>query len=78
MPSCPHKYNRIDDALRSRNHTFFRGEGLSYVDTSECYGYLYKTIRCIVKVLKKMFNSCPIIEAMFAIQFYKMSTFIDE
>ena len=59
MPSCPHKYNRIDDALRSRNHTFFRGEGLSYADTSECYGYLYKTIRCIVKVLKENVQFVP-------------------
>jgi hypothetical protein len=45
----PHRYNYIDDALKLTNHTFYFNEGLSYVDTSERYGYSYETIVSIAK-----------------------------
>jgi hypothetical protein len=34
-------------------------EGLSYANTSEYSGYLYKTIKCIVKVLKENVQFVP-------------------
>lgn len=47
MPSRPCKYNRIDNAFRSRIIRSNLNEGLFYVETSECYGYPHETIRSI-------------------------------
>ena len=39
-------------------HSIFN-KGLSYVDTSEYYSYLYKTIRSISRVLKEKDQLVP-------------------
>lgn len=50
MPSRPHRYKYIDDALRSRIIYYNFNERLSCADTNECYGYPYETIKSIAKV----------------------------
>ena len=53
MSSCPHRYNRIDDAFRLQiTYSIFNG-GLSYVDTSKHYGYPYETITSIARAYEE-------------------------
>ena len=49
IPSHLCRYDCVDDALQSQIIHFVFNEGLSYVDTSECYNYPYETIRSIIK-----------------------------
>ena len=53
MPSHLRRYNCIDVALRSQIICSIFNEGLSYVDTSEHYGYPYKTIKNIAKAFEE-------------------------
>jgi hypothetical protein len=56
MSSHPYRYNRIYDARII--HSIFH-EGLSYANTSECYGYPYETIKSIAKVFEEKYQSVP-------------------
>ncbi len=59
MPSHAHRYNHIDDALRSWIiHSIFN-EGLPYVDTCELYGYPYETIRSIAQAFEENSQLLP-------------------
>lgn len=53
MPSHPHGYNHIDDAIHSRIIHYIVNEGLFDADAHECYNYPYKTIKSIIRAFKE-------------------------